>query len=63
MCDNGGGGSKREEMKRLIKTLRRDNPDVEKSIFNSIQCVNLNTMIGYKLNGVEHSFLDDYDNV
>ena len=62
MCDNGGGGSKREEMKRLIKTLRRDNPDVEKSIFNSIQCVNLNTMIGYKLNGVEHSFLDDYDN-
>ena len=63
MCDNGGGGSKREEIKRLIKTLRRDNPNVEKSIFNSIQCVNLNTMIGYKINGVEHSFLDDYDNV
>ena len=62
MCDNGGGGSKREEMKKLIKTLRRDNPDVEKSIFKSLQCVNLNTMIGYKINGVEHSFLDDYDN-
>lgn len=63
MCDNGGGGSKREEMKKLLKTLRRDNPDVEKSIFNSIQCVNLNTMIGYKKDGVEHSFLDDYDKV
>ena len=61
MCDNGGGGSKREEVKKLLKTLRRDNPNVEKSIFNSIQCVNLNTMIGYKINGVEHSFLDNYD--
>lgn len=63
MCDNGGGGSKREEMKKLLKTLRRDNPNVEKSIFNSIQCVNLNTMIGYKKDGIEHSFLDDYDEV
>jgi len=63
MCDNGGGGSKREEMKKLLKTLRRDNPNVEKSIFKSIQCVNLNTMIGYKKNGVEHSFLDDYDDM
>lgn len=63
MCDNGGGGSKREEMKKLLKTLKRDNPNVEKSIFKSIQCVNLNTMIGYKKNGVEHSFLDDYDDV
>lgn len=61
MCDNGGGGSKREETKKLLKTLRRDNPNVEKSIFKSIQCVNLNTMIGYKIDGVEHSFLDHYD--
>ena len=62
MNDNGVANSKRQEMKQLIKTLRRDNPDVEKSIFKSLQCVNLNTMIGYKINGVEHSFLDDYDN-
>jgi len=60
--DHGdGGGSKREEVKILLKTLRRDNPNVEKSIFSSIQCVNLNTMIGYKKDGIEHSFLDDYD--
>ncbi|MBP8639851.1 MAG: tRNA 2-thiocytidine biosynthesis protein TtcA [Oscillospiraceae bacterium] len=62
MNDNGVANSKRQEMKQLIKTLRRDNPDVEKSIFKSLQCVNLNTMIGYKINGIEHSFLDDYDN-
>ena len=61
MSDDGVGGSKREEMKRLLKTLRCDNPNVEKSIFNSIQCVNLNTMIGYKKDGATHSFLDDYD--
>lgn len=61
MCDNGGGGSKREEMKKLLKTLRRDNPNVEKNIFSSIQCVNLNTLIGYKKDGIERSFLDDYE--
>jgi len=60
--DNGsGGGSKRQEVKILLKTLRRDNPNVEKSIFSSIQCVNLNTMLGYKKDGIEHSFLEDYD--
>ena len=30
-------------------------------IFNSIQSVNLNTVIGYRKDGTEHSFLDDYD--
>lgn len=61
MCDNGGGGSKREEIKKLIKKLRAGNPNIEKNIFNSIQCVNLKTIIGYKQNDIEHSFLDDYD--
>ena len=37
MCDNGGGGSKRQEIKTLIRRLKRDNPYIEKSIFNSIQ--------------------------
>ena len=61
MCDNGGGGSKRQEIKTLLKRLRRDNPDIEKSIFNSIHAVSLDTMVGYKSKGVLHSFLDDYD--
>ena len=61
MCDNGGGGSKRQEVKILLRRLRRDNPNIERSIFNSIHAVNLDMMPGYKSGGVLHSFLDDYD--
>ena len=46
MCDNGGGGSKRQEVKQLLKRLKKDNPDIEKSIFNSIHSVCLDTMPG-----------------
>ena len=35
ICDNGGGGSKRQEVKTLLRRLKRDNPNIEKSIFNS----------------------------
>jgi tRNA(Ile)-lysidine synthase TilS/MesJ len=61
MCDNGGGGSKRQEIKTLIRRLKRDNPNIEKSIFNSIHSVCLDTMVGYKTNGKKYSFLDKYD--
>ena len=61
MCDNGGGGSKRQEVKLLLRRLRRDNPNIERSIFNSIHSVNLDMMPGYKTGGVLHSFLEDYD--
>lgn len=56
-----GGGSKRQEVKALLQQLKRDNPNVEKSVFNSIHTVMLDTMPGYKSRGVEHSFLDEYD--
>lgn len=61
MCDNGGGGSKRQEIKTLIRRLKRDNPNIEKSIFNSIHSVCLDTMVGYKTDGEKHSFLEKYD--
>ena len=62
MCDNGGGGSKRQEVKTLLRRLKRDNPNIENSIFRSIHAVALDTMPGYKSEGVEHSFIeDDYD--
>ena len=61
ICDNGGGGSKRQEVKNLLRRLKRDNPNIEKSIFNSIHTLSLDTIVGYKYRGVEHSFLDDYD--
>ena len=58
MCDNGGGGSKRQEVKTLLRRLKRDNPNIENSIFRSIHAVALDTMPGYKSEGVEHSFLE-----
>lgn len=61
MCDNGGGGSKRQEIKTLLRRLKRDNPNIEKSIFNSIHCVCLDTFPVYKTAGEAHSFLEEYD--
>ena len=61
MCDNGGGGSKRQEVKLLLRRLKRDNPDIEKSIFHSIHNLSLDTIVEYKFKGVRHSFLEDYD--
>ncbi|MBQ8995700.1 MAG: tRNA 2-thiocytidine biosynthesis protein TtcA [Oscillospiraceae bacterium] len=60
MCDNGGGGSKRQEIKNLIKRLKRDNPDIEKNIFNSLHAVDIKTFPGYKIDKEEHSFLENY---
>jgi hypothetical protein len=60
MCDNGGGGSKRQEVKLLLRRLKRDNPDIEKCIFNSIHTVSLDTFPGYKSHGTLHSFLENY---
>jgi tRNA(Ile)-lysidine synthase TilS/MesJ len=60
MCDNGGGGSKRQEVKQLIKRLKQTNPNIEKSIFNSIHAVCLDTFPAYKYKGEEHSFLEKY---
>ena len=53
--------SKRHEIKLLLRQLKQDNPNIEKSIFNSIHSVCLDTFPGYKTDGEAHSFLDDYD--
>ena len=53
-------GSKREEMKRLIKKLRLVNPKVDINIFRSAQNVNLNTLLSYTKNGKVYNFLDEY---
>ena len=50
-------------MKRVLnwlKDLKKENPLVEKHIFNSIHGVNLDTMVGYKSKGELHSFLEKY---
>lgn len=58
---DGSIGSKRMEVKHLIKSLKERNPFVESNIFKSVENVNLKTIIAYKENGVRHHFLDDYD--
>lgn len=61
ICDNGGGGSKRQEMKVLIKKLKKMNPNIDKNIFRSMHNVNLDTLIGYHTATEEYNFLDDYN--
>jgi tRNA(Ile)-lysidine synthase TilS/MesJ len=53
--------SKRQEIKLLLKQLKKQNPDIEKSVFNSIHAVNLDTFPGWKTLGETHSFLEWYD--
>lgn len=59
--EDGIGDSKRQEIKQLIKDLKKINPDIEHNIFKSIHNVKLDTFIGYKQHGVEHSFLEEFD--
>lgn len=54
-------GSKRKEIKELIRELKKTNPNIEKSIFNSIHAVNIETFPAYKKDGETHSFLEYYD--
>ena len=63
LCDNGGGGSKRQEVKQLLKRMNRDGGKVEKNVFNAIHMLQFDTFPGWKSNGVEHSFLETYDDV
>ncbi len=56
----GNGGSKRQEMKMLVKQLNKINPNFDMSIFRSIHNVNLDTVIGYREGSNRHSFLDNY---
>lgn len=52
--------SKRLEIKKMIKKLKKTNPQVESNIFKSVENVNLDTVIGYKQNSVKHNFLELY---
>ena len=55
------GTSKRKEMKELIKNLRKNNPSVDANIFKAMDNVNMNCILSWHKDGVNHSFLDDYD--
>lgn len=54
-------GSKRAEIKALLRQLRAVNPAVDMNIFRSAENVNLQTLISYHIGEERHHFLDDYD--
>ena len=58
---DGTGTSKRQEIKLLIRELKKTNPQVEMNIFRSVERVNLSTVIGYYLEDEEHNFLERFD--
>ena len=57
---NGIGESKRQEMKLLLRELKKTNPNIEKSIFRAIHGVQLDTFPGFKYHGRAYSFLERY---
>lgn len=61
LSGDGIGQSKRQEVKELIKQLRKTNPNIETSIFNSIHAVSLDTMCGFKTNGALIDFNKAYE--
>lgn len=53
--------SRRAETKALIKELAKTNKQVEQNIFKSASNVTLDMILGYKYEGVAHSFLETYE--
>ncbi len=53
--------SKRLEIKKLIKELKKTNREIDNNIFKSMDNINLNCILGTKKDGVYKSFLDEYD--
>ena len=52
--------SKRKEIKELINNLRKVDENIDQNIFNSLNNINLNCVLGTKKNGEYESFLDNY---
>ena len=58
---DGVGESKRQEMKVLLRELKKTNPNIEKSMFRAVHGVQLDTFPGFKYHGQAHTLLDFYD--
>lgn len=55
------GTSKRKEMKNMIKEMKKTNPNVAYNIFKALDNINLNCVLGTKLEKEYKSFLENYD--
>ena len=58
---DGVGDSKRQEMKLLLRELKKTNPNIEKSIFRAIHGVQLDTFPGFKHRGRTYTLTDAYN--
>jgi tRNA(Ile)-lysidine synthase TilS/MesJ len=54
-------GNKRYEIKDLIKNLGTNFKDVEKSIFKAAENVNVDSVLGWQIDGEKHSFLERHE--
>ncbi|MBQ8375231.1 MAG: tRNA 2-thiocytidine biosynthesis protein TtcA [Clostridia bacterium] len=54
--------SARKRVKELIAELKKENPNIESSIFQSIHNVQLDTLAEYKTGGERHNFLEKFEN-
>ena len=60
-CNNNENASKRLEVKKIIKTLKVKNPYIESNIFRSAENAQVDNLLSYKIKGVKHSFLENFD--
>lgn len=61
MVSAGKIGNKRYEIKDLIKELKKNFAQVDKSIFKAAENVNMNSILGWQKDGEDHSYLEFYD--
>ena len=59
-CETKEEDSKRLEIKKLIQELKKTNKNIDHNIFKALDNVNLNCVLGTKVNGEYRSFIDDY---
>ena len=57
---DGIGESKRQEMKALVRELKKTNPNIEKSMFRAVHGVQLDTFPGFKFRGRTFPFREVY---
>lgn len=58
--ENNLDSSKRQEVKDLIRNLKKVYDNIDINIFRSTHDVNLNTILGYHDDNHKYNFLDDY---
>ena len=60
-ADRDAENSRRQSVKALIRELSRSDPKVPANIFNSVRRVDLDSLVGWKLRGERHTFLENWE--